>query len=124
MDSGLILKSAIKGGFRGVEVPRIRTLIIPGHCHEILKCCPRVTKVWCNRDNGSKLVAVIAKEVQEMRGFFADEDGVLIHSTFLADERLANSGLIKELKIVIFPNSSIEIIKAAPNFTCSGHERS
>ena len=72
----------IKNGFQGVVLPRMRTLIIPGHCHEILKCCPQVTKVWCNRGDGSQLVTVIAKyckEVQEMRGF-SPEDGKLIKS--------------------------------------------
>jgi hypothetical protein len=70
------MTTAIKDGLQGVVFHRIRTLIIPGHCHEILKCCPQVTKVWCNRSDGSKLVTVIAKyckEVQEMRGFSADE---------------------------------------------------
>jgi hypothetical protein len=71
------MTTAIKDGLRGFVFPRIRrTLIIPGHCREILKCCPQVTKVWCNRGDGSELVTVIAnccKEVQEMRGFSADE---------------------------------------------------
>ena len=70
------MTTAIKKGFQGVVLPEIRTLIIPGHCHEILRCCPLVTKVWCNYDDGGKLVTVIAKhckEVQEMRGFLADE---------------------------------------------------
>jgi hypothetical protein len=76
------MTTAIKNGFQGVVLPRIRTLIIPGHCHEILKCCPQVTKVWCNRSDGSKLVTVIAKyckEVQEMRGFYA-KDGNMVKS--------------------------------------------
>ena len=127
MGTGVNLTYLIKSGFQGVVLPRIRTLIIPGDCHEILKCCPRVTKVWCNRGNGSKLVAVIAthcKEVQEMRGFLADEnfiklgiktDDVLVACTFEEDEGLVQSGLIEELKIVMFPNSSIGIIEAAPN---------
>ena len=43
--------TAIKNGFQGVVLPspRIRTLIIPGHCHEILKRSSRllqVTKVY------------------------------------------------------------------------------
>ena len=71
---------AIRKGFRGVVLPRIRTVIIPGHCHVILRCCRQVTKVWCNRNDPSKLVTVIAKyckEVQEMRGFSsADEISV------------------------------------------------
>jgi hypothetical protein len=74
------MTTAIKNGFQGVVLPRIRTLIIPGHCHEILKCCPKVTKVWCNRSDGSKLVTVIAKyckEVQEMRGFYANDENMI-----------------------------------------------
>jgi hypothetical protein len=70
------LTTAIKDGLQGIVFPRIRTLIIPGHCNDILKCCPQVTKVWCNRGDGSKLVTAITKyckEVQEMRGFSADE---------------------------------------------------
>ena len=74
------MTTAIKNGFQGVVLPRIRTLIVPGNCHEILRCCPQVTKVWCNRDDGSKLVTVIAKyckEVQEMRGFSSADDKVV-----------------------------------------------
>ena len=70
------MTTAIKNSLQGVIFPKIHTLIIPEHCHEILKCCPHVTKVWCNRGSGSKLVMVIAqhcKEVQEMRDFSADE---------------------------------------------------
>ncbi|KAF8956084.1 hypothetical protein BDZ97DRAFT_1853540 [Flammula alnicola] len=66
------MTAAIKNGFKGVTLPSIRTLIIPDFCHEILRCCPGATTVWCIRDDGSKLVSVIAKhcrEVEEMRGF-------------------------------------------------------
>ena len=70
------MTTAIKNGLQGVVFPRMRTLIIPEHCHEILKCCPQVTNVWCNRGDGGKLVTVIAKyckEVKEMRGFSPNE---------------------------------------------------
>jgi hypothetical protein len=76
------ISTAIKNGFKGIVLPRIRTLIIPGHCQDILKCCPQVTKVWCNYGDGSKLVTVIAeycKEVQEMRGFYI-KDGDSVES--------------------------------------------
>jgi hypothetical protein len=69
------MTKVIKNDLQDVVFPRIRTLIIPGHGREILKCCPQVTKVWCNRGNGTNLVGVIAKyckQVQEMRGFLAD----------------------------------------------------
>ena len=74
------MTTAIKNGFEGVVLPRIRTLIIPGNCHEILRCCPHVTKVWCNRDDGQKLMTVIAKhcrEVQDLRGFNIDVKSAL-----------------------------------------------
>jgi hypothetical protein len=67
----------MKYGLYGVQLPRIRTLIIPGHCHEILKRCPEVTTVWCNRGGGSNLVTFISKyckKVEEMRGFSTDEN--------------------------------------------------
>ncbi|KDR85741.1 hypothetical protein GALMADRAFT_218830 [Galerina marginata CBS 339.88] len=70
------MTTAIKTGFEGVELPSIRTLIIPGYCHEILQRCPNVTIVWCIRDDGSKLITVIAKHckaVEEMRGFSGEE---------------------------------------------------
>jgi hypothetical protein len=70
------MTTALKNGFENVTLPNIRTLIIPGYCHEILKRCPRVTTVWCIRDDGSKLVSVLAthcKEVEEMRGFSCHE---------------------------------------------------
>ena len=89
------MTTAIKNGFQGVVLPGIRTLIIPGHCHEILKCCPQVTKLWCNDGNGSKLVTVMAKyckDVQEMRGFLPK------------DEKFVKSALNKVLKIVLLPN--------------------
>ena len=77
----LQMTKAIKSALRRVVLPKIHTLIIPEHCHGILKSCPHVTKVWCNRGDGSTLVTAIGKyckEVQEMRGFSAD--GNLIKS--------------------------------------------
>jgi hypothetical protein len=94
------MTTTIKYGVQGLVFPRMRTLIIPGHCHEILKCCPHVTKVWCNHSDGSKLVTAISKyckEVQEMRGFSAGE-------------RLVKSVLnnCKELKIALLPNTVLQ----------------
>jgi len=74
------LTTSIENGLQGVVLPGIRTLIIPEHCHAILKCCPQVTKVWCNHGDGSELVEVIAKyckEVQEIRGFSPDVEEVV-----------------------------------------------
>ena len=70
------MTTAIKDGFQNIVLPHVRTVIVPGYGHELLKCCPGVRSVYCIRDDGSKLVSVIAKNckhVEEMRGFFIDE---------------------------------------------------
>ncbi|EAU92311.1 hypothetical protein CC1G_00530 [Coprinopsis cinerea okayama7 len=69
------MTSHIKAGFEGVSLPTIRTLIIPGYCHELLKTCPEVRSVQCIRDDGSKLITVIKRDcpkVEEVRGFGLD----------------------------------------------------
>ena len=53
------IATRIKNDFQGHS-----TLIIPVHCHEILKCCPLVTKVWCNRDGKSALVTLLQNFVK------------------------------------------------------------
>lgn len=70
------MTTAIKDGFQNIVLPHVRTVIVPGYGHELLKCCPGVRSVYCIREDGSKLVSVIAKNckhVEEMRGFFIDE---------------------------------------------------
>ena len=73
---GALISKALKEGFVGIRLPQIRHLILPGYCHEIVKCCPGVAKIWCIRDDGWKLITAIAKnckEVEELRGFQTDE---------------------------------------------------
>ncbi|KDR85740.1 hypothetical protein GALMADRAFT_384480 [Galerina marginata CBS 339.88] len=70
------MMTALEAAFEGVVIPTIRTLIIQGYCHDILKCCPNVTTVWCIRDDGRKLLPVIethCKFVEELRGFSGDD---------------------------------------------------
>lgn len=70
------MTTAIKDAFEGIVLPHVRTVIVPGYGHELLKCCPGVRSVRCIRDDGSKLVTVIVKHckhVEEMRGFYIDE---------------------------------------------------
>jgi hypothetical protein len=77
------MKTQIKDGFQGVIIRRIRTLIIPEYCFGILKCCPQVTKLWCNHGDGRQLLAVIrkyCKKVQEIRGFRISADEKLVKS--------------------------------------------
>jgi hypothetical protein len=70
------MTTAIKDAFQNIVLPHVRTVIVPGYGHELLKCCPEVRSVYCIRDDGSKLVSVIVKNckyVEEMRGFYTDE---------------------------------------------------
>ncbi|TFK26660.1 hypothetical protein FA15DRAFT_263770 [Coprinopsis marcescibilis] len=66
------MTTVIKDAFENVTLPTVRTLIIPGYCHEVLKSCPETRSIRCIRDNGSKLVTVIksfCKKAEELRGF-------------------------------------------------------
>lgn len=59
----------------GVMLPGIRTLVIQGHCYNLLRCCPNVTTVWCIEGDGTKLVPNMrqyCKKVEELRGFGGD----------------------------------------------------
>ncbi|KAF9532112.1 hypothetical protein CPB83DRAFT_848367 [Crepidotus variabilis] len=70
------MTTALKDGFQGISLPQIRTVIVPGYCHEILRCCPGTKTVWCTEEDGSKLVTVIGshcKEVVELRGVLFDD---------------------------------------------------
>ena len=70
------ISKALREGFTGIRLPQIRHLILPGYCHEIVKCCPGVTRIWRIRDDGRQVITAIAKnckEVEELRGFRADE---------------------------------------------------
>ena len=72
----LVLK-ALMEGFYGVHLPQIRTLVVSGYCHEIVKCCPGATKIWCIREDDRELIAAVAKgckEVEELRGFRPNEN--------------------------------------------------
>jgi len=71
-----LISGALKEDFKGIRLPQIRKLIIPGYCHEILKCCPGARSVWCIREDGRKLIRAIGtdcKEVEELRGFQPNE---------------------------------------------------
>ncbi|GLB42809.1 hypothetical protein LshimejAT787_1202580 [Lyophyllum shimeji] len=66
----------LKNAFEGHKFPAIRTVVLPSHAHNVLRCCPEARTVVCNCDDGSKLVSAIAKEckkVQRLEGFSIDE---------------------------------------------------
>lgn len=67
-------------------LPSVRTLVIQGYCHDVLRCCPNVVTVWCIREDGSKLVAMIkshCKNVEELRGFGGQEKIIASMHSFL-----------------------------------------
>lgn len=69
----------LKTHFDGHRFPNVRSIIVPEHGHEILRCCPEVRKVICNAGNGSKVVTAIAKccrKVEVLEGIGADENVV------------------------------------------------
>ncbi|KAH6917082.1 hypothetical protein BKA70DRAFT_1417857 [Coprinopsis sp. MPI-PUGE-AT-0042] len=92
------MTTKIREGFEGVTLPTVRNLIIPGYCHELLKCCPEARSVRCTRDDGSKLVTVIkksCKKVEEMRGF-------VLNSINLTKRLVAAAPNLKTLEIRTF----------------------
>ncbi|KAJ7686701.1 hypothetical protein B0H17DRAFT_1071613 [Mycena rosella] len=62
----------LKNGFANTSLPTVRKIILPSWAHEVLRCCPEVTHVICNGDDGGKLVSAIAKcckKVEIVEGF-------------------------------------------------------
>ncbi|TEB36836.1 hypothetical protein FA13DRAFT_1727209, partial [Coprinellus micaceus] len=66
------MTTAIKNTFEKASLPTVRTVIVPGFCHEILRACPEVRSVWCTEEDGSKLIGALGKgkctKVEEVRG--------------------------------------------------------
>lgn len=66
------MTTAIKITFEKASLPTVRTVIVPGFCHEILRACPEVRSVWCTEEDGSKLIGALGKgkcsKVEEVRG--------------------------------------------------------
>ncbi|KAF5323441.1 hypothetical protein D9611_005560 [Ephemerocybe angulata] len=78
LDANPQMPKVIKSAFDStVPLSSVRTVVIPGTCHELLKCCPGAETVWCNQGTGQKLVTVISlycKQVTEVRGFRCEEN--------------------------------------------------
>jgi hypothetical protein len=70
----------LKNGFANTNIPSVRKIILPSWAHEVLRCCPEVTHVICNRGDGSKLISAIAKsckKVEILDGFVLDDEKIL-----------------------------------------------
>jgi hypothetical protein len=46
--------------FGGVEIPSLRTILLPGAAHHILRSCPNVEDVTCIDSNGDEILRAIA----------------------------------------------------------------
>ncbi|KAJ7686694.1 hypothetical protein B0H17DRAFT_1204118 [Mycena rosella] len=70
----------LKNGFANTSLPTVRKIILPSWAHEVLRCCPEVTHVICNGDDGGKLVSAIAKcckKVEIIEGFQLRDPNVM-----------------------------------------------
>lgn len=60
------MTSALKSAFESVELPQIRTIILPTCAHNILRSCPNIVDLTCNEDDGSQLISAMAKSSQNV----------------------------------------------------------
>jgi hypothetical protein len=61
--------------FSNHTFPSVRTVIVPEHGQDILRCCPGARKVVCNHGDGSKIITAIGKcckKVQAVEGIQAN----------------------------------------------------
>jgi hypothetical protein len=71
------MPNVLKNAFKEVNLPNVRTVIIPGVCHELLRRCPGAERVWCVQGSSDKLVTVIhtsCPNVEEVKGFQCQKD--------------------------------------------------
>jgi ABC-type arginine transport system permease subunit len=70
------ITTALKDSFAGRVFPKVQTVALPGHAHDILRSCPEVRKIICVGYGASKLIGTIAnvcKKVEEVEGFCGSE---------------------------------------------------
>ena len=75
----------LKKVFEGRSFPSIRTVVLPTHAHEILRCCKNARVVICNHGDGSQLLTAMAqgnKKVEKLEGFMPDDNQAKRRSTF------------------------------------------
>ena len=68
------MTTAIKTAFEGHTFPSVRTVVVPSCAHEILRRCPGVEDLTCNKDvdDESKLIGALASakcgNLKKLRG--------------------------------------------------------
>ncbi|KAF8628254.1 hypothetical protein AX15_004029 [Amanita polypyramis BW_CC] len=69
------MTTTLKNAFQGTILPTVRSIMLPGYAHEVLRSCPNVTYVKCICNDGSKLTTVIKEScpnVEIVEGFRPD----------------------------------------------------
>ena len=69
------MTTALKNAFEGTTLTTVRSIILPGYAHEVLRSCPYVTYIKCVCSKGNKLTTVIRKscpDVEVIEGFHPD----------------------------------------------------
>ncbi|KAJ6452891.1 hypothetical protein C8R47DRAFT_1204257 [Mycena vitilis] len=62
----------VTAGFKNIELPSTRAIILPSYAHSILAACPNVRDVSCNEETGAKLLNTLVKRcpsVERIQGF-------------------------------------------------------
>jgi hypothetical protein len=62
--------------FASVVLPKVRKIILPSHAQDILRSCPEVRVIICNKGHGGDLVHTIAsvcEKVEVLEGFTPGE---------------------------------------------------
>lgn len=126
------MTTAIKNAFAGCNIPTVRTIILPSHAHNILRCCPNVQSVICTSDDGSKLICAIngnCNAVQSVEGFWLRETThmkrfvkavpLLQHITVRSDiplETLILLSSLKRLRIIAIDKLKERAPQGIPSF--------
>lgn len=63
------MTTALKQWFEGKQYPQIKSIILPAYAHNLLRACPAVEDVTCNREDPSKLLNAIIKECPKVQRF-------------------------------------------------------
>jgi len=100
------MTSHLKEHFEGHRFPAVRKIILPSCAHNILRCCPEVRVVICNKYDGGKLITAISKECKKVE----------VLEGFIPDENMMKRQLSHLLHILQLTHSNYQgLVKAVPN---------
>jgi hypothetical protein len=56
------MTTPLKKSFHELVLPAVRTIVLPGHAHHVLRCCPEVRSVTCIDGESNKLITAIQEK--------------------------------------------------------------